>query len=101
MAPTISPACPLQFSDDFDRDGADLFAAADRMGLARIVSKRADSRYPGGRPRAWLKCKCMTESELIVVGDRGRRRQGALCASRKAGGGRYLFAGQAIIALRH
>jgi len=38
------------------------------MGLEGIVSKRAGSLYKSGRSSAWLKTKCMTESEFVVVG---------------------------------
>jgi bifunctional non-homologous end joining protein LigD len=44
-------AFPIAMSDEFDGDGAELFAAADRMGLEGIVSKRRDSRY-----RVALRC---------------------------------------------
>jgi len=34
----------------------------------RCLSNRAASFYKSGRSSAWLKTKCMTESEFIVVG---------------------------------
>jgi len=58
----------IQFSDGHEGDGAAFFRAADAMGLEGIVSKRAGSLYKSGRSSAWLKTKCMTESEFVVVG---------------------------------
>jgi bifunctional non-homologous end joining protein LigD len=49
----------IQFSMAFDGD-ADLLAAAERMGLAGIVSKRKDSFYRSGPTRVWLKAKTAT-----------------------------------------
>ncbi len=49
-------------------DGAAVFAAADRMGLEGIVSKRTGSRYRSGRSTIWLKTKCMTEGDFVVIG---------------------------------
>ena len=46
----------------------EVFAAAERFGLEGIVSKRAGSRYRAGRSKVWLKTKCMTEGEFVVVG---------------------------------
>ncbi len=45
--------------NDFERGeiGPDLFRHACLMGLEGMVSKRADSRYRGGRSRDWLKVK--------------------------------------------
>jgi bifunctional non-homologous end joining protein LigD len=58
----------IAFSEEFDGDAATLFAAADRMGLEGIVSKKAASRYRSGRSTSWLKTKCMAESEFVVIG---------------------------------
>jgi ATP-dependent DNA ligase len=60
--------CPIQFSDHFEGSGADLLTAAHRMGCEGIVSKRAGSRYRSGRSTEWLKNKCLTSSEFIVLG---------------------------------
>jgi len=47
------------FINPFERGeiGPDLFAAACRMGLEGIVSKRRDRPYRGGRSKHWLKIK--------------------------------------------
>lgn len=46
----------LQFSVGSD-DAGKLLAAAAKMGLPGILSKRRDSRYRSGRTRNWLKVK--------------------------------------------
>ena len=58
----------IGFSDAFEGSGSELFAAAERMGLEGIVSKKATSGYRGGPSKAWLKTKCWTESELTLIG---------------------------------
>jgi bifunctional non-homologous end joining protein LigD len=58
---------PFLYSDHI-ADGAALFAAAEGLALEGIVSKRANGRYRSGPSKAWLKTKCMTEGEFVVVG---------------------------------
>ncbi len=58
----------LAYSEEFEGDGADLFAAADRTGLEGIVSKRRDSRYRTGRCDSWVKVKCFAEGLFAVAG---------------------------------
>ena len=60
----------IQFSADYEGDGAAFFRAADRHGLEGIVSKRADSRYTAGESRAWRKTKCFALGDFQVVGRR-------------------------------
>ena len=62
------PASPVHFSGHVGGNGADFFAAVDRLGLEGIVSKERGSRYLSGRARNWLKVKCWTESDFVVVG---------------------------------
>ena len=47
------------FVNPFERGeiGPDLFAAACRMGLEGLVSKRRDRPYQGGRSKHWIKVK--------------------------------------------
>ncbi|WP_311968249.1 ATP-dependent DNA ligase [Bradyrhizobium archetypum] len=47
------------FLSEFEQGeiGPDLFRHACLMGLEGLVSKRADSRYRGGRPPDWIKVK--------------------------------------------
>ena len=46
----------LRLSDGFD-DGAELLAAAERMGLKGVVSKRRDGAYRSGPRCGWTKTK--------------------------------------------
>jgi len=57
----------IQFSDEFDGDGATLFKACGELGLEGIVSKHALAPYRSGRSKTWLKTKCFTESTFVVV----------------------------------
>ena len=49
----------LRFSDDF-LDPEKLLAAAERMGLEGIVSKRRDQHYRSGKNPGWVKMKTAT-----------------------------------------
>jgi bifunctional non-homologous end joining protein LigD len=46
----------LRLSDGFD-DGVKLLAAAERMGLEGVVSKRRDAPYRSGTECGWVKVK--------------------------------------------
>jgi bifunctional non-homologous end joining protein LigD len=46
----------LRLSDGFD-DGVELLAAAERMGLEGVVSKRRDAAYRSGPRCSWIKTK--------------------------------------------
>lgn len=93
------PSSCIQFSDHFEGDCAAFFAAAEAAGVEGIVSKRAGSFYRSGPSKAWLKTKCMTESEFIVVGM--ERNEGgppyALLAREEEGG--LAYAGSAFVIL--
>jgi bifunctional non-homologous end joining protein LigD len=52
----------LHFSESFD-DRLELLAAADRMHLEGIVSKRRDAPYRSGKQCGWVKVKCATWRE--------------------------------------
>jgi ATP-dependent DNA ligase len=89
----------IQFSEHTAGGGAKVFAAADRMGLEGIVSKRATSRYVSGSSRNWLKTKCFAESELILIGTEiGKHGKPVALLARHAEG-KLAFAGGALIAL--
>jgi ATP-dependent DNA ligase len=96
-----SPKSCLQFSEAIVGSGPDVFAAAVRMGLEGIVSKRLGSHYRSGRVDSWYKVKCWTESALILIGTEIDRRSGAPMAllARKSGE-ELQFAGGAFIALK-
>jgi ATP-dependent DNA ligase len=47
----------IAINEHVEADGATVFAAARRMGLEGIVSKRLDAPYRSGRSRDWIKAK--------------------------------------------
>ena len=70
----------IQFSDEFDGDGAALFKACAERALEGIVSKHALAPYRSGRSKTWLKTKCFTQSTFVVIGTDRDRKTGALRA---------------------
>src|SRR6185312_7623165 len=63
-----SPSPLLRFSDHQIGRGPDVLAAAKRLGLEGIISKRRDGRYAAGRGTGWTKVKCLAEEEFVIVG---------------------------------
>ena len=90
----------IQFSEEFDGDGAALFKACAERALEGIVSKHALAPYRSGRSRTWLKTKCFTQSTFVVIGTDRDRKTGALRAllAHKNSGG-LSYAGAAFVAL--
>ncbi|QDM40623.1 non-homologous end-joining DNA ligase [Altererythrobacter sp. TH136] len=96
----VNPSQPIHFSEGIVGKGADLFKAADRMGLEGIVSKKLGSRYTSGYSKRWLKTKTFTQEEFLVIGtSKGDRAPVALLAREKEGGLEY--AGGAMVTLSH
>ena len=90
----------IQFSDEFDGDGAALFKACAERVLEGIVSKHSLAPYRSGRSRTWLKTKCFTQSTFVVIGTDRDRKTGALRALLAHKGSAGLsYAGAAFIAL--
>jgi bifunctional non-homologous end joining protein LigD len=90
----------IQFSEEFQGDGAAFFKACADKGLEGIISKHALAPYRSGRSKTWLKTKCFIESSFVVVGtdrDRETGRLMALLAHPNSEGLRY--AGAAFIVL--
>ena len=91
----------IQLSDHVVGGGPAFFAAAEKMGLEGIVSKRRDSRYKSGRTDRWRKVKCWTKGEFVVLGTAIEKKSGApiaLLAENAPDGLR--FAGGAFITLQ-
>ncbi|HEX5761141.1 MAG TPA: DNA ligase D [Thermoanaerobaculia bacterium] len=59
---------PLRLSGHIAGRGQDFYRQACGFGLEGIVSKRAQARYRSGRGRDWLKVKCLSRQELVIVG---------------------------------
>src|SRR6478672_6693263 len=70
----------IQFSEEFDGDGAAPFKACAERVLEGIVSKHALAPYRSGRSKTWLKTKCFTQSIFVVIGTDRDRKTGALRA---------------------
>jgi ATP-dependent DNA ligase len=95
------PSSSLQYSEEFTGDAAAFFDACGKHGLEGIVSKRADAPYRSGRTKTWLKTKCFTESEFILLGiDRDRKSGAPRAILAEAVEGNLVYAGAAFLALR-
>jgi bifunctional non-homologous end joining protein LigD len=86
----------IQFSEEFDGDGHALFKVCAERGLEGIVSKHPLAPYRSGRSKRWLKSKCFTESELVIIGTDRDHKTGAMRALlAKADGHALTYAGVA------
>lgn len=62
------PPPNIRYSDHVEGEGAPFFGEACRVGLEGIISKRADAPYEAGRRPTWIKTKCLSRQEFVVVG---------------------------------
>jgi len=77
----------VQFSENFEIEGREMFAHACKLGLDGVVSKVGDSPYTSGRGNSWVKKTCAQRETLTIAGfalDEGKwdgiyvgRREGA------------------------
>jgi bifunctional non-homologous end joining protein LigD len=58
----------VRYSEHLDTGPQDLLKNACRMGLEGIVSKRADASYISGRAGQWIKSKCHSRQEFVILG---------------------------------
>lgn len=92
-------ASPIQFSEDVAGSGAEVFAAAEKLGLEGIVSKKRGSRYRSGTQKTWRKTKCTMESEFVLIGSKlDERKIPTLLLARETADG-LVYAGSAILAM--
>ena len=90
----------IQFSDEFEGNGAAILKACFSEGLEGIVSKHALSTYRSGRSKFWQKTKCFTESIFVVVGtDRDPKTRAPRALLAHNGNSGLSYAGAAFIAL--
>jgi len=59
---------PIEYSDHFDMDGAELFRRVCAGELEGVVSKIADSPYGGVRGNYWVKTTCAHRETLAIAG---------------------------------
>jgi bifunctional non-homologous end joining protein LigD len=64
----LGDAGVLRYSDDIQGHGEEVFRQACRYPMEGIVSKRSDSPYEQRRTRTWLKVKCISRQEFVIVG---------------------------------
>jgi bifunctional non-homologous end joining protein LigD len=58
----------IRYSEHVEGRGGTFYDRACRMGLEGIVSKQKDAPYRSGRGSAWVKVKCVTSQEFVIVG---------------------------------
>lgn len=76
-----APTNRIRLVEPLPQSGAALLAAACRMDLEGIVSKRRDARYSAGRGETWVKSKCRLAQEFVIGGwtqEPGRHFKGVL-----------------------
>jgi ATP-dependent DNA ligase len=96
-----NPDSRIQVSDEFVGDATAFFRACASHELEGMVSKLASSRYRSGRSTAWLKTKCFTEGELLLLGiDRDRKTRAPRALLARAERGNLFYSGAAMIGLR-
>ncbi|BCH12095.1 hypothetical protein MesoLj131c_63530 [Mesorhizobium sp. 131-3-5] len=71
----------IQYSQHVEGNGAEFFAAVDKMGLEGIVSKRRNSPYRAGKSDSWVKVKCQTASK---TDPRSASNFDPLCSARRS-----------------
>ena len=58
----------LRYSEHFEKEGEQLFAQIERLGLEGIMAKKADSPYRSRRSGDWLKIRADRVDDFVVVG---------------------------------
>jgi ATP-dependent DNA ligase len=89
----------IQFSQHVEGNGADFFAAVDRMGLEGMVSKRRASPYRSGKTEAWVKAKCWETADFDLLGvkrEPGKPAVALVAREGKYAGGAAITASRAI-----
>ncbi len=72
---------PIKVSEHFEEDGSTMIKHACNLHLEGIVSKRADAPYRSGRSGEWLKIKCASNQEFVVIGYEPSDKRGRLIRS--------------------
>jgi bifunctional non-homologous end joining protein LigD len=71
----------VRLSEHFEASGASMLKHACDLHLEGIVSKRADAPYRSGRVGDWLKTKCASNQEFVVLGYEPSDKRGRLIRS--------------------
>ena len=64
----LPPLGPIRYGDHVMEYGEAFFEVADAEQLEGVVAKKVQSRYIGGRSRAWIKVKCQRRQEFVIGG---------------------------------
>lgn len=77
----------IHYSEHQEVDGRELLAAACRMKLEGIVSKKSDAKYVSDDRGIWMKTKCRPRQELVIGGweMNGARFKSLMLGARRAG----------------
>lgn len=93
-----APTGALRFTEHLEAPGNDVIAAACRLGLEGVISKRRDSPYRPGRSEDWLKSTCLASGDFVIGGftaPRGSRAGfGALLLGERDQDGRLRYVGK-------
>ena len=87
----------IRLSEHFEQDGAVMLKHACKLNLEGIISKRADGAYRSGRGGDWVKTKCSSSQEFVVIGYEPSDKRGRLIRSLLLGTydkGRLRYAGR-------
>jgi DNA ligase D-like protein (predicted ligase) len=93
------PGNCLQMSTHIVGGGAELFAAADALGLEGIVSKKLGSRYRSGRTKNWMKTKTFVEADFLLIGVEREPGKPAMALLAREQEGQLTYAGGAAVTL--
>jgi bifunctional non-homologous end joining protein LigD len=63
-----APASAIRINEHLEIDGPTMLQHSCRLGLEGIISKRKDLPYRPGRGEHWLKAKCRTAEEFVILG---------------------------------
>ncbi|KAA3452259.1 DNA ligase [Mesorhizobium sp. SARCC-RB16n] len=92
----VKPATGMiQYSQHVAGNGAEFYAATDKMGLEGIVSKRQSAAYHSGKTDYWVKTKCWDVADFELLGI--KREPGKITEGLFAKDGKYV--GKAAIAV--
>ena len=71
----------IKLSEHFEEDGSTMLKHACNLHLEGIVSKRIDAPFHSGRSGDWLKTKCSSNQEFVVIGYEPSDKRGRLIRS--------------------
>jgi bifunctional non-homologous end joining protein LigD len=64
----LPPSSIVSFSDHLEEEGSAVLEHACKLGLEGIVSKRSDLPHVSGRGDHWIKTKCVSGQEFVILG---------------------------------